>query len=180
MTVGDWRNRTNLTEGVFYRMRKDQNGLTLIESMMVFAIIGILVTIAIPPAYQFYQDSQARDQVTEAIDLLESVKSPVTAFYSDKGRWPTKAEFDGLIVTQSGKYVASLTPNASASGFAVTAKFRNEGVSPELLKEGAGRTLVLATTNGVKWICNDNAGLEGVPGLAAGNVLPQHRPVPCK
>ena len=96
-------------------MKQDQKGLTLIETMMVFAVIGILATIAIPPAYQFYQDSQAREQVTEAVRLLENVRSPVTAFYSDQGRWPTKAEFDELVTTQSGKYVAGLTPSVMTS-----------------------------------------------------------------
>ena len=55
-------------------MALDRKGLTLIELMMVFAIIGILVTVAIPPAYLLYQDSQARTQVEEAVDLLDSVK----------------------------------------------------------------------------------------------------------
>jgi type IV pilus assembly protein PilA len=149
--------------------------------MMVFAIIGILVTVAIPPAYLLYQDSQARTQVEEAVDLLDSVKAPVSAFHSDKGRWPAKEEFDTLVNTQAGKYVASLTPAPLGSGFQVTATFKNNGVSPELLKDNVGRTLVLATTDGVKWICNDNTHpAAGVPGLTAGSVLPQHRPPSCK
>ncbi len=113
-------------------MALDKKGLTLIELMMVFAIIGILVTVAIPPAYLLYQDSQARTQVAEAFDLLDSVKTPVSAFHSDNGGWPTKAEFDTLVKIQTGKYVASLTPATLASGFQVTATFKNNGVSPEL------------------------------------------------
>jgi type IV pilus assembly protein PilA len=149
--------------------------------MMVFAVIGILVTIAIPPAYQFYEDSQAREQVAEAINLLEGAKTPAAAFYSDKGRWPTKAEFDSLVTAQGGKYVTSLTPATLANGFQITATFKNNGVSPELLKDGAGRTLVFATTNGVEWVCNDNTNdAGGVPGLTPGTVLPQHRPSSCK
>lgn len=165
----------------FIGMVRDQWGLTLIETMMIFAIIGILVTIAIPPAYQLYEDSQAREQVTEAASLLDSVKAPVAEFYSDKGRWPAKAEFDSLVTTQTGKYVASLTPRILPNGFQVTATFRNKGVSPGLLNEGTGRTLVLATKNGVEWVCNDNTDSDnGVPGLIPGSVLPQHRPQSCK
>ncbi len=162
-------------------MKQYQKGLTLIESMMIFAVIGILATIAIPPAYQAYEDFVAREQVTEAIGLLDNVKAPVAGFYTEHKRWPAKAEFDNLAGTQTGKYVASLTPGTLASGFQVTATFKNSGVSPALLKDGAGRTLVLATTDGVKWICNDNTGPgTGVPGLIAGTVLPQHRPAICK
>ncbi|MGH8762071.1 MAG: pilin [Nitrosospira sp.] len=162
-------------------MKRDQKGLTLIESMMIFAVIGILVTIAIPPAYQAYEDSLAREQVTEALSLLDAAKPPITEFYSDNGRWPTRPEFDSLVPARAGKYIASLTPLSLASGFQITATFKNTGVNAGLLQEGTGRTLVTATKDGVKWICNDDADpASGVPGLIAGNVLPQHRPQPCK
>ncbi|ABB75764.1 N-terminal methylation site [Nitrosospira multiformis ATCC 25196] len=170
-----------LTKKEFFSMKQDQKGLTLIESMMVVALIGILATIAIPPAFRLYEDSQARAQVTEALDLLGRVKSPVAAFYSDKGRWPTSEEFDNLVPARTGKYVASLTPESREKGFEVIAKFRNTGVSPALVTEGSGRTLVLATANGKEWFCNDNTDpVSGIPDLVPGNVLPQHRPSSCK
>ena len=159
------------------RNKQDQQGLTLIETMMVLAVIGILATIAIPPAYQLYEDSQARAQATEALNLLESVKSPIAEFYSDKGRWPTQLEFDDLITDRSGKYVANLTPITLASGFQVTATFRNSGVSPGLLNSGSGRTLVLATADGVKWICNDSTDPSSRgSGLESGDTAPATSP----
>ena len=162
-------------------MKQGQKGLTLIESMMVIALIGILATIAIPPAFRLYEDSQAREQVTEAVDLLDSVKSPVATFYSDKGRWPTLEEFDNLVPTRTGKYVKSLIPASREKGFEVIAKFKSTGVSPGLVMGGSGRTLVLATTNGKEWFCNDNTDpASGVPDLVPGTVLPQHRPSSCK
>lgn len=162
-------------------MKQDQKGLTLIESMMVIALIGILATIAIPPAFRLYEDFQVREQVTEAVDLLDSVKSPVAAFYSDKGRWPTLEEFDNLVPTRTGKYVKSLTPTSREKGFEVIAKFKSTGVNPGLVMGGSGRTLVLATTNGKEWFCNDNTDpASGVPDLIPGTVLPQHRPSSCK
>jgi type IV pilus assembly protein PilA len=163
------------------RTRQDQQGLTLIETMMTLALIGILTTIAIPPAYQLYEDSQARAQVTEAVNLLDGVKSPIAAFYAEQGRWPTQSEFDGLITDRTGRYVANLTPITLPSGFQVTATFKNSGVSPGLLNNNSGRTLVLATKDGVKWVCNDSTDpTAGVPGLTPGTLLPQHRPAPCK
>lgn len=162
-------------------MRQKEKGLTLIETMMILAAIGILATIAIPPAYQAYENSIAREQVTEALTLLENMKGPVAAFYAEHKRWPQKAEFDNLVAVQSSKYVESLTPRVLPEGFQVTAKFKNSGGSAAPVKDNGGRTLVLATTNGSKWVCNDDASPDtGVQGLVAGTVLKAHRPAACQ
>ncbi|EMU4052445.1 pilin, partial [Neisseria gonorrhoeae] len=61
-----------------------QKGFTLIELMIVIAIVGILAAVALPA----YQDYTARAQVSEAILLAEGQKSAVTEYYLNHGEWP--------------------------------------------------------------------------------------------
>ncbi|HFA0042781.1 TPA: pilin, partial [Neisseria gonorrhoeae] len=61
-----------------------QKGFTLIELMIVIAIVGILAAVALPA----YQDYTARAQVSEAILLAEGQKSAGTEYYLNHGKWP--------------------------------------------------------------------------------------------
>jgi len=102
------------------------------------------------------------------------MKTPVAEFYADKGTWPTTTEFQSLITTVSGKYVASLAPNTLASGFEVMATFKATGVSAGL----QNATMVLATGNGQEWFCDD-PGISAVGGTTPTTLL-QYRPAACK
>jgi len=84
-------------------MKKYQQGFTLIELMIVVAIIGILAAIAIPS----YQDFTARSKVAEGINLVGSPKTSVAEFVLNTNRWPAA---DGSIgyVTPSTKYIKSI------------------------------------------------------------------------
>ncbi|MEP4371317.1 MAG: pilin, partial [Alloalcanivorax venustensis] len=62
-------------------MKQVQKGFTLIELMIVVAIIGILAAVAIPA----YQDYTARAQVTEAMNLMGGLKTTVTEIYTTEG-----------------------------------------------------------------------------------------------
>lgn len=69
-----------------------EQGFTLIELMIVVAIIGILAAIAMPA----YQDYTKRAHVTEGMALAEKAKMSVSEFYATNGQWPTSNESAGL------------------------------------------------------------------------------------
>ncbi|HFA4905622.1 TPA: pilin, partial [Neisseria gonorrhoeae] len=103
-----------------------QKGFTLIELMIVIAIVGILAAVALPA----YQDYTARAQVSEAILLAEGQKSAVTEYYLNNGIWPENNGDAGVASSSSikGKYVKSVTV---AKGV-VTAEMASSNVNKEI------------------------------------------------
>ncbi|NIN36957.1 MAG: prepilin-type N-terminal cleavage/methylation domain-containing protein [Gammaproteobacteria bacterium] len=140
-------------------MKQLQKGFTLIELMIVVAIIGILAAVAIPA----YSDYTARSQVTEAVGLASGYKTGFAEFYADQGVWP-----DGLTQvgsTLSGKYVSTMTIAAGAgtSGTVViTATMKAVGTNPDI----ASGVYALGSTNGKQWWCgNADAIVSGTTDL---------------
>ncbi|EPH8075942.1 pilin, partial [Neisseria gonorrhoeae] len=103
-----------------------QKGFTLIELMIVIAIVGILAAVALPA----YQDYTARAQVSEAILLAEGQKSAVTEYYLNNGIWPKDNDSAGVASASKiiGKYVESVT----VTNGVVTAKMKSDGVNKEI------------------------------------------------
>ncbi|HFA1819444.1 TPA: pilin, partial [Neisseria gonorrhoeae] len=124
-----------------------QKGFTLIELMIVIAIVGILAAVALPA----YQDYTARAQVSEAILLAEGQKSAVTEYYLNNGEWPENNASAGVASPPSdikGKYVESVTVEKGV----VTAKMKPSGVNKEI--QGKKLSLWAKRENGsVKWFC---------------------------
>jgi type IV pilus assembly protein PilA len=85
-------------------MRRAQQGFTLIELMIVVAIIGILAAIAIPA----YQDYTVRAKVTEGINIASAAKAAVSEYRISQGTWPGSNGAAGIANTIQGKYVSKV------------------------------------------------------------------------
>ena len=131
-------------------MKKLQKGFTLIELMIVVAIIGILAAVAIPA----YQDYIARSQVSEAVSLMGSAKTPLAEYFADKGNWPTM--LSDVLGNSTGKYTDSISGvnsgvvNGTASSYTVQATMRTNGVNAAI----TGGSVQLNTADaGKNWNC---------------------------
>jgi type IV pilus assembly protein PilA len=138
-------------------MQTFQKGFTLIELMIVVAIIGILAAIAIPA----YQDYTIRSQVSEGAILADGVKTAYTEFYNNYGHAPASNASAGLESSNSisGKYVTSV--NVAATSGKITVAFGNQvnqKVSGQILTFSA---FASSTMGSINWNCKANAGGSG-------------------
>jgi type IV pilus assembly protein PilA len=158
-------------------MKSVQKGFTLIELMIVVAIIGILAAIAIPA----YQDYTVRSQVTEGLNLASDLKAGVAEAFAQNGSWPADNAALGLTATKSGKYVTSVVVGNGSITITYGGAQGNSNI--------VNKTLVMeprTSPNGdVIWNCGFKApvGATGLPLGAAGstsNILPKYLPNACR
>ncbi|MFV7665754.1 pilin [Neisseria meningitidis] len=157
-----------------------QKGFTLIELMIVIAIVGILAAVALPA----YQDYTARAQVSEAILLAEGQKSAVTEYYLNHGIWPGDNSSAGVASSSTikGKYVEKVEV---AKGV-ITAEMKSSGVNKEI--QGKKLSLWAKRQDGsVKWFCGqpverdaNNANNDEVTAAATKKIETKHLPSTCR
>jgi type IV pilus assembly protein PilA len=143
-------------------MKKLQQGFTLIELMIVIAILGILMAIAIPA----YQDYTVRAKVSEGMNVAGAAKLAVAETYQTKGTWPTDNTDAGLPTSTSisGNNVTGV--NVASGKITITYNAQEPKIS--------GKTIVLSpsfTGGSVSWNCKPAVGT---------NVDPKYLPSACR
>jgi type IV pilus assembly protein PilA len=175
-----------------FQMKKQlQQGFTLIELMIVIAIIGILAAIAIPA----YQDYTVRAKVVELLSIADSAKTGVAEAWTSGGLPGVVAfadSFDADTANKGGvsKYVTSV--NISNTTGAITVTSSSDGSLPT---DARGMTIVLqpnvakaalasGATGAIDWACasltNTTATNQGLTGVTAGTMPAKYVPSQCQ
>ncbi|MGB9428624.1 MAG: pilin [Gammaproteobacteria bacterium] len=160
-------------------MKRIHRGFTLIELMIVIAIIGVLASIAIPQ----YQDYITRSKITEGLSLAAAPKTAVGVSFQSLGHMPTgnNNSFDLPMPTSiSGKYVESVTVTGGTIYIAYNANVGGGVTTGEILT----LTPLTSPAAGIAWACGyQSLTINGttVGGLGSGTTVPsKYLPSNCR
>jgi type IV pilus assembly protein PilA len=158
-----------------------QKGFTLIELMIVIAIIGILAAIAIPA----YQNYTIRSQVTEGLSLADGWKTSISEFYAQNGSFPSTSSTSGgagavaVSGASIGKYVGSISV---ATGGNIVVTYSGSQVNQKLSGQLLGLYPGLDTNYDVVWVCgtaSTPANVTGVTITTSTTVSAAYLPTSC-
>ena len=178
-------------------LKKVQKGFTLIELMIVVAIIGILAAIAIPA----YQDYTIRAQVTEGLNLAGALKAAVAERYAQTGAWPETLTDLGIVDAANaetppfGKYVLTVDMGQAADPGTIVITYAdatgNRQANAAINNAVLALQPFLSTNQDVVWRCGDapdpvdavatdSAGTASGDSTALTDVLPKYLPASCR
>ena len=150
-------------------MKKLQQGFTLIELMIVVAIIGILAAIAIPA----YQDYTQRAQIGEAFTIVSAAKTAIAEYAQTNGVYPPAADITALaldIGSPAGQYVDTVTVTADTG--VIVAAMKATGVGADIASKSVTLTppAALAGLAGTAfvWTCTSDALQKYLPKSCTG------------
>ena len=142
-------------------MKAMQQGFTLIELMIVVAIIGFLVTIALPA----YQDYVIRTKIAEVMLVADAAKTGLSEYYMSANRMPDSASSANVNtnIAQS-QYLSAIAFSTTATSATISYSLGNLGIAGDIAMVG------VTTSSGIRWDCS----------TAATTVLDRYLPLNCR
>lgn len=155
-------------------MLKYDKGFTLLELMVVLAIIAVLATMALP-SFEF---KNTRAQITESVDLIKSLKDTVNLFYQVEKKFPRNNAEAGIPQPEFliGNYVERI--DYVSGTFNITFGNKANGVLKKKVLSVRPMVVKNSPESPISWVCGNSSVPNGMTAVGANNTTIEHRYLP--